>query len=229
MQFSKGFQPYQHYSPYRSYYPFTLTIEGEGKIRVSPDQATITLGVITENPNVQIAQEENTAISNSVILALKQIGIDDSEIRTTVYSVNPRYDFIEGKSILKGYEVEHHFEVTVKDLTTIGNVYDMAMKNGANRSGMIQFFVANPDVFYQEALKKAVENAQKKATEISSTIGATLSLMPIKITEQRDQSLRPFPAFSAAAASVTKNEVPPIQTGDYTIVAHVRVVYAYGG
>lgn len=229
MQSPQAFQPYRHYSPYRSYYPFTLTIEGEGQIKVSPDQATITLGVITENPNVQIAQKENTAISNSVITVLKQIGIDDNEIRTTVYSVNPRYDFIEGKSILKGYEVEHHFEVTVKDLTTIGNVYDTAMKNGANRSGMIQFFVANPDVFYQEALKQAMENAQKKAKEISSTIGATLSPMPIKITELRDQPLRPFPSFSATAAPVTKNEVPPIQTGDYTIVARVRVVYVYGG
>ncbi|KAA9016464.1 SIMPL domain-containing protein [Niallia endozanthoxylica] len=226
MHFPYRYQQIQQYSPYRNYYPYTMTIEGEGQIKVRPDQAIITLGVVTENPNAQIAQQENAAISNSVINALKQMAIDDNDIRTTIYTVNPRYDFIEGQSILRGYEVEHHFEVTVKDLESIGIVYDTAIKNGANRSGMIQFLVSQQDYFYREALQSAIQNAKEKAVGIAKTISASLNPMPIKITEQRDEPIRPFPSFSVTA-TVSKQEAPPIQTGAFTIDARVKIVYAY--
>jgi len=229
MHFHPGFQHFQQRSPNRNYYPFTMIIEGQGQLKAQPDQAIITLGVVTENSDVQIAQEENTSISNSVIQKLLQVGINDNEIRTTIYSVNPRYDYIEGKSTLRGYEVEHQFEVTVTDLGTIGIIYDTAVKNGANRSGMLQFLISQQDAFYRRALKKAVQNAKEKADEIAKTIGASLSPIPIKITEQLIQPIRPFPAFSAGAAAVTKIEAPPIQAGDYTINASVKIVYAYQG
>ena len=57
---------------------YTLTVQGEGEINVRPDQAKITLGVVTENIDVQTAQQENAAISNSVIQALKQLGIEET-------------------------------------------------------------------------------------------------------------------------------------------------------
>src|SRR3954454_4255306 len=94
---------HQRYQPsYRSNPIFTMTVNGEGHITARPNQAKLTLGVVTEHTSAQAAQQENTEISNRVIKALKQIGIDESEIRTTVYSVQPRYDYHEGKSILRG-------------------------------------------------------------------------------------------------------------------------------
>jgi len=228
------YNPGYDYSPhtqqlYRNSPTFTMSVEGKGQITVKPDQAKLTLGVVTENLNVQIAQQENASISNRVIDALKQMGIEETNIRTTVYSVNPRYDYIEGKSILKGYEVEHLFEVMVKDLSTIGVVYDVAIKNGANRSGGIQFLVANPDIYYREALKRAVHNAQEKAEDLAQTIGAMISKVPIKITEQSEPQERVYPTFSTQVASATTKEAPPIQTGDFTIHARVKVIYAYSG
>ena len=103
-----------------------MTVNGNGHITARPNQAKLTLGVVTEHTSAQTAQQENAEISNRVIEALKQIGIDESDIKTTVYSVQPRYDYHDGNSILRGYEVEHHFEVTIKDLSKIGNVYDFA-------------------------------------------------------------------------------------------------------
>ena len=132
-----------------------MTVEGKGQITVKPDQAKLTMGVVTENPQVQIAQQENAMISKRVIEAFKQIGIEENAIKTSIYSVQPRYDYVDGRSILKGYEVEHQLEVTVKDLSKVGTVYDIAIKNGANRSGGVQFSVTNPDAYYREALKRA--------------------------------------------------------------------------
>ena len=218
----------QSHQPFRGNQLFTMSVEGKGQITVSPDQAKLTLGVVTENSNVQIAQQENAVISNSVIDALKQLGIEESAIKTTIYSVQPRYDYVEGKSIFRGFEVEHLLEVTVKDLSTVGLVYDVAIKNGANRSGGIQFLVANPDVYYREALKRALHNAREKAEGLAQAIGAVLNNIPTQIVEQ-DQQERIYPAFSTQVASATTQEAPPIQTGNFTIPARVKVHYSYSG
>jgi uncharacterized protein len=231
MQFNKGYNYYSHtHQPYRiNNSTFTMTIEGKGQITVKPDQAKLTIGVVTENPQVQIAQQENAIISKRVIEALKQIGIEENAIKTSIYSVQPRYDYVDGRSILKGYEVEHQLEVTVKDLSKVGTVYDVAIKNGANRSGGVQFSVTNPDAYYREALKRAVHNAREKAEGLAQTIGATLTTIPIKIVELVHQQERVFPAFSTHVAAATTQEAPPIQTGEFTIIARVKVVYAYSG
>lgn len=206
---------------------FTVTVEGKGQVTTTPDQAKINIGVATENPNIQLAQKENTRISNQIIVALKNLGINESDITTVTYSIFPRYDYIEGKSVLRGYEVEHLFEVTIQDLTITGLVYDAAIQNGANRSGTIQFLVSNPEKYYQEALSKAVINAGKKAAVLVQTIGAYLHPIPVKIIErgvQQGPVPRPY-TFQVAGAST--EGPPPIQEGRFTITANVTVIYSY--
>ncbi|WP_428910925.1 SIMPL domain-containing protein [Niallia sp. Krafla_26] len=205
----------------------TLTVTGEGIILVRPDQAKITLGIVTQNMDVQRAQKENASISNTVINALKELGIDASDIRTAQYTIYPRYDYVEGKSILRGYEVEHFLEVLVKNLDLIGSVYETAIRNGVNRSGSIQLMVSNQELFYQEALKRALQNALEKASVISQTIGVRLNRIPLKITEQSQPQERITRVLAAQSQSLQAQEVPPIQTGENTIQANVHVVYAY--
>ena len=204
-----------------------LTVTGEGTVLVTPDQAKITLGVVTQNKDVQIAQQENASISSSVIEALKALGIDESSIRTSLYTINPRYDYVEGQTILRGYEVEHFLEVLVKNLDLIGNVYEAAIRHGANRSGGIQFIVSNQELFYQEALRRALRDAFEKATVISQTVGARLNQIPLKITEQiQPQEIVPR-VLAAQTQSFQAQEIPPIQTGENSIHAIVQVIYAY--
>ena len=205
----------------------TLIVEGEGALLVRPDQAKITLGVVTQSINFQSAQQENASISNSVIRALEELRIEKSSIRTTGYTISPRYDYVDGQSVLRGYEVEHLLEVLVKNLELIGSVYETAIRHGVNRSGGLQFIVANQDLFYQEALKKALRNAFEKATVISQTIGARLNRIPIKITEQGSPQEKGNRVLSAQAHSFQAQEVPPIQTGEFSIQATIQVVYSY--
>ncbi|WP_338471729.1 SIMPL domain-containing protein [Niallia sp. XMNu-256] len=205
----------------------TIIVEGEGTIKVKPDQAKVTLGVVTENMDVQKAQQENALISNSVIRALRDLGIEESSIQTASYTIFPRYDYVEGQSILRGYEVEHLLEVLVKDLDIIGRVYETAIRNGVNRSGDIDFIVSNQDFIYQEALKRALRMAFEKATVISQSIGARMNPVPNKVTEQNPQQNKVGRVLSAQAQTFQAEEIPPIQTGQISIRATVQVVYVY--
>lgn len=206
---------------------YRITVEGKGNVIVKPDQAKMTIGIVTENQQLLIAQQENTSVSNRVINALKQLGIEEGSIKTTLYNIQPQYDYIEGKSVFKGYQVDHQLEVTIKDITKVGAILDAAFKNGANRGGNVQFVVSNTEEYYREALKRAVNNARVKAEAISQTIGASLRSVPIKVIEKVIQPPERYPVFSYKLAAESAQETPPIQKGEFTIDAFVTVVYEY--
>ena len=152
------------------------------------------------------------------------MGLRKHAIRTSSYTIFPRYDYIEGKSILRGYEVEHLLEILIKNLEIIGIVYETAIRHGANRSGGIEFIVSNQELFYQEALKRALQNALEKATTIANSIHARLNTIPIKVTEQGLPQEKMSRVLSTQVASFTTDETPPIQTGETTITAIVNAV-----
>lgn len=206
---------------------YTLTVEGKGEIRVVPDQALLSVGVVTEDEQLLPAQQENTIKSNQILTAVKQLGIEETSIKTTLYNIQPNYEFIEGKAILKGYQVEHQLEILIKEITKVGEILDAAFKNGANRGGNVQFIVSTPDRFYREALTKAMMDARGKAEVIANTIGASLKPIPIKITENAVQSPIVYPVFSYKLAAEASQGTPPIQKGEFTISANVTVVFEY--
>lgn len=208
---------------------YQLTVRGQGEVTVKPDQAKLTVGIVTENQNVEAAQQENAATTNRVINALKQLGIDDRSIKTSHYSIQPLYDYIGGKSVFRSYQVDHQLEVSVSDIARVGLVYQVAVNNGANRGGNIKFSVTNTDMYYRQALSRAVEDARKKAEEIIRSIGAVLNQLPIKMTEDLEQTNRPIPFQTFKLAAAEAEEAPPIQQGEYTIDAQVTVVYQYQG
>lgn len=229
-----GGRAYNHFSytnpPYRNQNDHTMTIEGKGNVTVKPDQAILTIGVVTENANVETAQQENAVKSNRIIASLRrQAGLEQDDIKTTMYSVNPRYNYVEGKSIFRGYEVQHSLQTIVKDLSKIGIIYDLAIRNGANQTGNLTFQNSHSDIHYLQALKLAVDNALGKAQQVAKTIGVTLNSVPTKITEENHQTPPVYTQISPVAygAPAAQALVTPIESGELTFSANLKVVFQY--
>src|SRR3972149_3202085 len=81
--YSKSIQP----GSYRSF-----AVSGEGKVTVAPDMAQFSFSVITQGgKNLAVLQSDNTGKMNKAIEFLKAQGIEAKDIKTTNYSVEPRY------------------------------------------------------------------------------------------------------------------------------------------
>lgn len=206
---------------------YQMSVRGRGEISVKPDQAKLMVGIVSENQNIEAAQQENAVTSNRVIQALRQLGIDERSIKTSHYSIQPLYDYVGGKSTFRTYQVDHQMEVIVKDIARVGLIFQIATNNGANRGGNIQFYTSNPDLFYRQALSKAIRNAREKAEEIARTIGAELNGLPLRITENQETAASPFSYHTLKLTAASGQEAPPIQQGESTIAADVTVIYKY--
>ena len=141
----------------------TVKVTGEATLQATPDQAIITIGVQTENVDPKLAQQENSQTISDIITVLKQLGIAESNIKTSDYRIDPQYNYIEGKEIFKNYKVHHMLQIKTKDIEKVGSIIDSAVKNGANSVSNVHFSLANSESYYNQALTIALNNAHEKA------------------------------------------------------------------
>ncbi|GFP75668.1 SIMPL domain-containing protein [Clostridium fungisolvens] len=200
-----------------------LKVIGNGTIKAKPDIAEITLGVITENESLKTAQKENAEITVAVLDALKNNGVATKDIQTESYTINTKYDYVDGKQVFKGYEVRNSLRVTIREISRVGITIDSAVESGVNNVGNISFTIQNPSKYYSEALRLAVEDAQKKAVVITSKLNVKIYEVPIRVVELTNENQGPRPmGFKTSIAATT-----PIEAGENAVSASVEAVFLY--
>jgi len=207
----------------------TISVSGTGEIWTKPDLVLIDFSVVGEKKTVIEAMAENTKKMNSVIEAIKSQGVEEKDLKTTNFSISPRYEWYEkseiypaGKRVLVGYEVNQTLQVKIRDLTKIGNIIQVATKAGANQVGDLQFTIDKQDELKSQARKEAIEKAKAKAKEIAGQLGVKL----VKITNFSENAIAPipYPYFMEKAMSGGA-ETPQIQTGENKIEVQVSITY----
>lgn len=201
-----------------------ITVTGSGAVEALPNYVQLQLEVRTEGEEVQQTQAENAEITNRVIQSLIALNIPRENIQTAAFNVFPRYDFIEGKQLFRGYEVTNALTVKIADVEKAGIVIDTAVASGANSVSSIQFGLDNPELFYQQALQRALQNAQMKAQTIAQTMKLVLHPQPISIVEEQQQN---EPVRYKTLSMASSQMGTPIEQGVITISATVTVKYQY--
>lgn len=205
--------------------PRTLTVNGSGKVYLTPDIAYITIGVHTEDASAITAVSNNNEQAGSVIAALKGMGVAEKDIQTTNFNIYPQQEYDQnGKptGAIK-YVVDNSVYVTVRDIAKIGDVLDGVVKAGANTISGIQFDVADKTTALSEARKAAVSDAQARAEELAAAAGLTLG--PIQ-TISEYTSGGPQPMYDRVAAPMASAAASvPVQPGQMLLTMEVNLVY----
>ena len=146
--------------------------------------------------------------------------------QTLSYTIQPIYDFVEGQSIFRAYQIKHILEVTVHDLNKVATVYEASVAAGANVSGGVRFEVSNVAVYYQEALQLAMNDATDKALKLGQQIGVKIMLPPAKITEE-PTSISPREVALSYSTDIPLQAAPPIQRSALEIQAKITAIFHY--
>lgn len=216
------------YHPQMRCQPFPIsremTVTGNGEIIAQPDYVQIQIEVRTEGKDVSLAQQENARIMNRVIESLLALTIPREAIQTTAYTISPNYDYIEGRQVFRGYEVQNAITVKITDISQAGTVIDTAIQNGANHVSAIQFKIEDSDAYYQRALNLALLNAIAKAKSMAETMRVPLQPIPIEIVEE-SQDITPVPYKLAQLSN--QEFATPIEQGTISINASVQVKFQF--
>ncbi len=206
---------------------YTIAVDGEGKITAIPDIAEISLGIETQKPKVVDAQKENTEKMNNIISQLKEMGVEAKDIKTTNYSIYPRYDWTENRQVLRGYTISQSVNIKIRNLEKIGDIVDKAGQLGANQVGGLNFTIDEPETIKQQAREKALVNAKEKAEALAKVAGVKLGKL-VSFAESsnpvypvyRDYAMKALEAGAAESAPA-----PTVEPGSQEVIVNVMVTY----
>jgi hypothetical protein len=197
--------------------PGAIQAIGSATISVNPDQAQLSVGVVTQGATAQDAGQQNATLTTTVLNALKGVLGAAGTIQTISYSISPRYSTTQGQtSVIVGYTASNTVQVTTTDLSIIGRLIDTANQAGANSVGNLSFGLQNPEPVTEQALGLAAKQAQAHANAIAAGLGAKTGVV---ISAQEGASVTPVLVSGVLAGVATT----PIQTGTVSVTASVTI------
>lgn len=216
--------------PATSGQPRTITVVGEGVVKVKPDTAVASIGVETLGDTVRQATTQNAETMAAIMAALKAQGVADADIQTSGFNV--WLDRQSPSPEVKGmgtpvYHVNNNVSVTIRDLTKVGAVLDAVIEAGANSIYGVSFGLDDPKPLLVQAREKAVADALAKAGELAGlnnvAVGQVLSVSEVVGGGGYYPSAM---AYEINAGKGGAGGVGPITAGELEIRAQLQVVYA---
>lgn len=198
----------------------SFNIMGEGKVSVKPDIALVSVGISANAATVKMAQDQINIVIKKVSDSIKSLGLEEKDIQTVNYSINPNYEFQPTQKIT-GYQANTNLSIKVRNLENIDKVIDTSTANGANQIGGISFDVEDREKYLNEAREKAVTDAKNKASQAAKIGGFSLGRL-VNYNESTNSMPKIMELSRGAADTPTPTQV---EVGSTEIVINVTLSY----
>lgn len=152
----------------------TITVNGEGELELTPDMATLELGVEErQHATAKEAIEANAQAMDAVMAALKAQGIEEKDMQTSNFHLYTNYNYDTNGNIVgkPKYSVSNSLTVTIYAIDKIGDIIDAAVDAGATMSYGMSFGLKDTKEKETEALLLAYENARSRAEALAAATG----------------------------------------------------------
>ncbi len=212
----------------RNDYPDRFSVTATGKVYAKPDVANLTVGVKTDaKSTAATAVKENTNKMNEIVKALKALGIEEKDIKTSSYNLNPVYDWTNNRQTLRGYEVYQTVTIKIRNLDKIGDAIAKTTEKGANQVGNISFTIDDEFELKAQARDAAIERARTKAEDISRKTGMKLGKIVNVYENQVYYPSSANYALEAKGLGIGGGGVPApdIQTGENEVSVEIVITY----
>jgi uncharacterized protein YggE len=204
----------------------SVTVVGSGETSARPDTAELTVGVTSDAASASEALRTNNQAMQQLLQLLTSAGIQGKDVQTVNFAVSPRYEYPRpgGEGKLVGFQATNQVRVTVRKLDVLGSLLDEMVKQGANTLGGVVFSVAESTALEDEARRKAMADARRKAGLYAQAAGLLLGPV-VRVDEHAGAAPRPFrPQVMMSRAEATV----PVATGEINFREDVTVTFALG-
>jgi uncharacterized protein len=202
-----------------------ISVVGRGEIKISPDRATIQISVQTRALTAAAAAADNANKQQSVMAALRALGLGNDQLSTVNYNVYPEQRYEQGKEpVIVGYNVTNTILVDVRKLSQVGQVIDAALSHGANVITSLQFYASNTEAARRTAIASAIEKARADAEAAARAARGSLgTLLGIDIGSYSPPPPRPMMMAKQMGAQADT----PINPGEETLSVEVSTRWRF--
>jgi len=207
--------------------PETITVNGKGRVTLTPDRFTFTAGVQSSAPTVEEAVNENNTKMSAVVAALKRAGATDQEVRTANFTIFPQQVYEQGKSPrVVGYQANNTVIVAKRDVAAASKLLQVALNAGVNETSGLNFEVSDPARGRDQGLRAAFDDARSQAALLAQAASRSLGRAMTISTASSETPPPPRPVYAmAGAAKAEAVSQVPVESGSREITFYVTVVF----
>lgn len=211
-----------------------ISVDGEGKVTAIPDIATMSFTVSEEGVTASAAQDTATKKIHVALALLKDLGIEDRDVKTTSYFISPKYSYqppcyggfcppIESRIV--GYTASQTVEVKIRKTDDAGAVLSKLGDAGVSNLYGPNFTIDDLDALRASARAEAIAEARDKAKKLARDLGVSL----VRVTGFYENGGPIYYGYGKGIAEFGGDGVPEadpsIPAGENEIVVYVTVSY----
>lgn len=201
----------------------TFDASGEGKVVVVPDQAVVSMGVQEFGYNLKQVQETVNKKMSSLSKSLKELGVEEKDIKTTGYNYYPDW---ENKNQYRAYAT---VSVVIREMDNVSPIMDLVGTLGLDNVQGPTFGLSDEltNKSVKEARSLAIDKAKAKAEELAGLAGMRLGRI-VNVVEgnARPQNYMVREALPVAdGGNGDMKTVTPVEAGSSEVVVDVTLSY----
>ncbi len=230
----------------------TISVNGTGDAMATPDVATFSFSDTETAKTVTDAQTATTNKINAALKVVKDAGVDDKDVSTLSYNINPHYEYQNSvcpqvaadsssvggvmvptiaypcrpsKQVLTGYDVSETIQVKVRALDKAGAIFaSIGALNVQNVNGL-DFSVDKPDAVQAQARSAAIADAQTKAQVLAKQLGVSI----VRVTSFEESNNQVYPIYAMGAVAMKSDTAsapaPQLPAGQQKVTDNVTITY----
>ena len=221
-----------------------IWVNGAGKATGDPDLGVLELGVEVLADTASEARDMAAKAIDSTVSMLKANNIQDKDLQTSQFSINPQYDMQEvrrctdgdGKGtecrtdferVLIGYQVTNLLTVKVRNLESISSIIDGATEAAGNlvRINAVNFAIEDTKALLEVAREEAIADLLAKANSMATLSGVELGKL-VFLSESGGAPPQSFARMEAAAFGFGGDHSTSIMAGELDVTVNVQGVFA---
>lgn len=202
----------------------TINVSGEGKIKIAPDEALISISVETKGTNVADVKKENDIKMDAILKLIKKSNIAKADYQTQRVALNPNYDYEKKKS---NFIAVQTLQVLLRDLSQYDVLIEGLVETGINRIDNVLFQSSKIKQLQSDARKLAIKDAKAKAEDFVSVLGQKVG-KAITISDNSSNYNPPPIMYSSMKTMAMSDGAAPRETlaiGEIEIIANVSVSF----
>lgn len=230
----------------------TISVSADAAEYAAPDIATISFSVTHEAKTQAEARKAVDEGMAKILKLLEEAKVDKKDIKTqgSGYSLYPKYDYVrtpcaynlsvgsgvsgsmypcvDGKQVLKGYEVSQSVDVKVRNIDDTGKILGIIADSGATNVVGPNMVLEHEDAVKAKAREEAIKKAKIKAELLAKQLGVSLVRI-VSFSEGGDFPIYNYArmgmemkAMSADAGAPAPASIP---VGENKYVSNVTIVY----
>jgi uncharacterized protein len=208
-----------------------VSVSGSSRQQFAPDQAILSMSLVTKNADLREAKRENDAMVERLVKITREFKVPTRNVANSNVYIAPQYHYQQDKEPkLIGYQVSRQMRITMDSLEIHEKLLSAIVDARINQVNGIEFRLSNPEKHAMGLRTQAFDNAREKAALLAnaadSKLGKALVISTTGSSVDMPQPPRPMMAKAMRAESADMMSVAPSLPGMVELEETVNVSFA---